>query len=101
MGQLLTGRRMTAATAHRYGLVNEVVPVGLLDDCVAEWTAALIASAPLSVRAIKESVLRSLDMPLEDAFAHRYPWRSGAGTAGTRSKGRARSRKRDPVWSGR
>jgi crotonobetainyl-CoA hydratase/dehydration protein DpgD len=102
MGHLLTGRRMTAATAPRYGLVNEVAPVGRLDDCVAEWTAALIASAPLSVRAIKESVLRSLDMPLEDAFDHRYPWEERRRNSRDAVEGpRAFAEKRDPVWTGR
>lgn len=64
MGYLLTGRRMDAATAFRYGLVNEVVPPDELDRCVAGWTDGLVRGAPLSVRAIKEAAMRSLDMPL-------------------------------------
>jgi enoyl-CoA hydratase/carnithine racemase len=73
MGYLLTGRQLDAASALRFGLVNEVVRAGQLDSCVGEWTDDLIRSAPLAVRALKEAVLRSLDMPLEQAFSTRFP----------------------------
>jgi dehydration protein DpgD len=101
MGHLLTGRRLTAETALRYGLVNEVVPYDRLDDCVAEWTADLVRSAPLSVRAIKESVLASVDMPLEEAFSRRYTWEERRRRSSDAIEGaRAFAEKRDPVWSG-
>ncbi|MEV4476908.1 enoyl-CoA-hydratase DpgD [Nonomuraea sp. NPDC049504] len=100
MGHLLTGRRMSAATAERFGLVNEVVARERLDECVAGWARDLARSAPLSVRAIKEAVLASLDMPLERAFATRYVWEE------RRLRGRdlvegpeAFAEKREPVWS--
>lgn len=92
MGYVLTGRRMTAATALHFGLVNEVVGHADLDRCVAGWTDDLLRSAPLSVQAIKESVLRSLDMPLEQAFKTRCTrGRSAAGTARTPAKAFGRS----------
>ncbi|MEV4583283.1 enoyl-CoA-hydratase DpgD [Nonomuraea jabiensis] len=100
MGHLLAGRRMSAVTAARFGLVNEVVERERLDECVAEWTHDLARSAPLSVRAIKEAVLRSVDMPLERAFSTRYVWEE------RRLRGRdviegpkAFAEKREPVWS--
>ncbi|MGC0379133.1 enoyl-CoA hydratase-related protein [Streptomyces sp. SAI-229] len=74
MGHLLTGRRMSAAEALRFGLVNEVVPLHDLDAAVDTWTDALRRSAPLSVRALKEAVQRSLHLPLEEAFTATYPW---------------------------
>ncbi|OXM54598.1 enoyl-CoA hydratase [Amycolatopsis thailandensis] len=102
MGHLLTGRRMDAATALRYGLVNEVVPVAELDRCVAEWTDSLVRAAPLSVRAIKEAALRSLDVPLEEAFKTLYPWEERRRRSADATEGaRAFAEKRDPIWTGR
>lgn len=101
MGHLLTGRRMTAATAARFGLANEVVPPERLDGCVAEWTADLVRAAPLSVRAIKEAVLASVDMPLERAFATRYVWEERRMRSRDAVEGpKAFAEKRDPVWTG-
>ncbi|WP_067452340.1 enoyl-CoA-hydratase DpgD [Actinomadura macra] len=102
MGYLLTGRRMTAATALRFGLVNDVVPYEDLDRCVADWAGDLIRSAPLSVRALKECVLRSLDMPLEEAFSSRYVWEERRRVSGDAAEGvRAFTEKREPIWTGR
>ncbi|MET8948661.1 enoyl-CoA-hydratase DpgD [Streptomyces sp. NPDC004542] len=74
MGYLLTGRRLTADMALQFGLVNQVVPYEQLDACVTEWTDALLRSAPLALRAIKEAVMRSVDMPLEEAFTTAFEW---------------------------
>ncbi|MFF4760328.1 enoyl-CoA-hydratase DpgD [Streptomyces sp. NPDC001292] len=102
MGYLLTARRLDAATALRYGLVNEVVPAGRLDACVAQWTEDLVRGAPLSVRAIREAALKSFDLPLEEAFTARYPWEERRRRSGDAVEGpRAFAEKRDPVWSGR
>ncbi|MFF8960932.1 enoyl-CoA-hydratase DpgD [Streptomyces sp. NPDC014894] len=102
MGHLLTGRRLDAATALRHGLVNEVVPADRLDACVEEWTDDLVRSAPLSVRAIKEAVLTSVDIPLEQAFTTRYTWEERRRASDDAVEGvRAFAERRDPVWTGR
>jgi dehydration protein DpgD len=101
MGYLLTGRRMDAATALRHGLVNEVVPHDQLDHCVAGWTDDLVRAAPLSVRAIKEAGLRSLDLSLEEAFTASYVWEERRRRSRDAIEGaRAFSEKRAPVWTG-
>ncbi|GLW34678.1 enoyl-CoA-hydratase DpgD [Actinoplanes regularis] len=101
MGYLLTGRRFDAATAHAYGLLNEVVPADRLDECVARWVADLTTAAPLSVRAIKEAALRSVDLPLPDAFTATYPWEERRRGSDDAAEGpRAFAEKRAPVWSG-
>ncbi len=58
MGLLLTGRRITADQAASFGLVNQVVPDDQLDGAVEEWVGDILACAPLSLRAIKQTVLR-------------------------------------------
>lgn len=68
MGYLLTGKTMTAAEAHGWGLVNEVVPAPGLMDAANRWAAEIIEAAPLSVRATKQAALAGLDMTLEDAY---------------------------------
>jgi dehydration protein DpgD len=102
MGYLLTGRRISASEALRLGLVNQVVPPGELDECVAEWTEDLVRSAPLAVRAIKEAVLRSLDLTLENAFTASYEWEARRRYSQDAVEGpQAFVEKRRPVWRGR
>jgi crotonobetainyl-CoA hydratase/dehydration protein DpgD len=102
MGYLLTGRWMDASTALWFGLVNEVVAPDELDLCVKDWTDCLIESAPLSVRAIKEAALRSVDMPLEQAFTATYRWEERRRSSRDATEGvRAFVEKRPPVWTGR
>lgn len=101
MGHLLTGRRLDAANAYAYGLVNEVVPADLLDACVDGWVGDLLASAPLSVRAIKEAALHSVDLPLPEAFAATYSWEERRRRSADAVEGpRAFAEKRAPTWSG-
>jgi enoyl-CoA hydratase/carnithine racemase len=53
---LFTGKQIDAGTAHRIGLINEIVAHGTLDDAVAKLTATLIENAPLSMQASKATV---------------------------------------------
>ncbi|KUN58393.1 enoyl-CoA hydratase [Streptomyces canus] len=99
MGYLLTGRPMDATTALSHGLVNDVVPAERLDDCVDGWVEDLLRSAPLSVRAIKEAAMRSVDMPLEEAFSAAYLWEERRRRSQDAVEGpRAFAEKRQPVW---
>ncbi|WP_328701709.1 enoyl-CoA-hydratase DpgD [Amycolatopsis pittospori] len=101
MGYLLTGRRMSAVSALHFGLVNEVVAAERLDDCVTEWAQSVVRAAPLSVRSIKESVLRSVDMPLHQAFETEYWWEERRRRSRDADEGvRAFTENREPVWSG-
>lgn len=102
MGMLLTGRRITAAEALANGLVNEVVPPHELDSAVDRWLADILACAPLSLRAIKQTVRRTAQLAPQDAQALRLPavvecLESRDGEEGVR----AFLEKRPPVWSGR
>jgi crotonobetainyl-CoA hydratase len=61
---LLTGRRMGAAEAARWGLVNRVVAAADLPSAAMELAHKICASAPLAVAAVKEitEVTAALDL---------------------------------------
>jgi dehydration protein DpgD len=102
LGLLLTGRRFTAPQALQYGLVNEVAPQEKLDDVVDGWVEDVLGCAPLSVRAVKEAAQTSAGMPLERAFATRYPWEERRMHSADAIEGpRAFAQKRPPKWLGR
>lgn len=62
MELLLTGRSVDAATAARWGLVNEVVEPDALLGRAREVAAEVAANAPLAVQATKELAVRSRDL---------------------------------------
>jgi E-phenylitaconyl-CoA hydratase len=64
MDLLLTGDRIDAAAAERWGLVNRVVPMDQLRDTALDYATRIAANAPLAVQAAKELALRSRDMDL-------------------------------------
>lgn len=72
MGHLVTGLPLSARRAYELGLVNDVVAHDELDSRVEQWVSDILASAPLSVRAIKEAVSQSWHLPLADAFSGHY-----------------------------
>ncbi|HME25505.1 MAG TPA: enoyl-CoA hydratase-related protein [Acetobacteraceae bacterium] len=102
MSMLLTGRRISAAQALEWGLVNEVVPRAELDAAVDRWLADILACAPLSLRAIKQTVRRTAQLAAAEAQALRLPaliecLQSADGDEGVR----AFREKRAPEWTGR
>lgn len=62
MELLLTGRRIDAETAARWGLVNRVVEQEDLLPTAFELAREISANAPLAVQATKELALRSRDV---------------------------------------
>jgi crotonobetainyl-CoA hydratase len=106
MELLLTGRPMPASEALHFGLVNAVVPADELMDKARQLARAILAGAPLAVRAIKEVVRGIEGMPVEDAFrairARRFPTYAAMLESEDHLEGpRAFAEKRKPVWKGR
>ena len=102
MGMLLTGRRISAADAVRFGLVNEVVAPETLDDAVTRWITDILACAPLSVRAIKQMVRAGQRLSPTDAQMLRLPALVEALQSSDQDEGvRAFQEKRAPNWRGR
>ena len=102
MGYILTGRHMTAQEAHRWGIVNEVVPLADLMSTVERWAQDILEGAPLSIRASKQAAMMGLGQPLDIALNLEY----AQSTAMRRSEDivegpKAFAEKRKPSWKGR
>ena len=63
---LLSGEPITAAEAHRIGLVNAVVPQPELLNYSRAWLAKVLANAPLAVAMAMETVDVGLDAGIEE-----------------------------------
>ena len=102
---LLTGRRMDAAEALRWGLVNQVTPLNQLIPAARALAQTLAANAPLAQAAIKEVLRRTQGMAVEAGYqvlrhqdlpAYRAMLRSEDAREGPRAFGE----KRPPQWRG-
>jgi enoyl-CoA hydratase/carnithine racemase len=98
----MTAREIGADEAYRTGLVNRVAPAGTLLDVARELGETLARNAPLSLRFIKESLYRGLDMGLHDAIhAERYRQFILYGTDDRKEASKAWLEDRPPKFTGR
>ena len=102
MAMILTGERIKADVAERFGLVNEVVAYEALAAGAARWAAKINAASPLANQAAKAAALGRLGHPLEVALMTRFePIEQYAESADKREGEAAAGERRKPVWTGR
>lgn len=99
---MLTGRRLEAAEAARWGFVNRVVPAVELDAAVDEVVGELLSKSPLVLALGKRSFYRAEDMSFDDSI----DYLAGMLTVCLESEDTVEGvtaflEKRDPQWKGR
>lgn len=98
----LTAKRMDAATAHRWGLVNRLAPAGGALDAALALADEIAANAPLSVAASKEIMAAAPDWPVAERWERQRPMVEAVLASDDAQEGaRAFAEKRAPTWSGR
>ncbi len=101
-GLMMTGRMMTSQVALSYGLVNAVVPRDELDAEVDRWVADIVSCAPLSIRAIKQTIRETAHLTPLEARSLRLSELVRSLTSEDSEEGVAAFReKRAPKWLGR
>lgn len=68
MKLILTGERMGAREAERWGLVNDVIEHDELLDKAYQYAETIAANGPLAVQAVKELVVRSRTLNYTDGL---------------------------------
>lgn len=99
---MLTGRRLPAAEAARWGMLNRVVPRPQLDETVDGLIEELSSKSPLALRLGKESFYRAQDMGFEESLAYLNAMLSVDLQSEDVVEGvSAFLQKREPEWKGR
>jgi enoyl-CoA hydratase/carnithine racemase len=67
---LVTGCFIDAAIAADWGLINEAIPDGELDEAIARKTTEIMTKSPTAIRYGKSMFYRQRQMALGDAYAY-------------------------------
>lgn len=101
---LVAGRRLTAAEAQHFGLVNAVTAGEKLMDAALELARRVVRSAPLSIAAVLDVARRSEALAVADAMAtlrDNPAYRAAIDSQDALEGPRAFAEKREPRWQGR
>jgi crotonobetainyl-CoA hydratase len=103
LGMILTGRHVSPEEGKELGFVNDVVPHDQLIDAAMDWAKQICACAPLSIRASKDVVYKSLDSAsLRDAMEGKYDSvKAMVGSEDFIEGPKAFAEKRAPNWQGK
>lgn len=102
MEYALTGRLMTAAEAHRFGLVNRLAEPGQALDAARDLAREIAANAPLSVAMSKRIVNEAGSWPADEIWTRqRALLEDIISSEDAREGARAFAEKRRPNWRGR
>jgi E-phenylitaconyl-CoA hydratase len=102
LDMILTAERIDVQAALRWGLVSRVVPQAELLPLALKLAETICSRGPLAVRAAKESVLRGLDMPIQQGLALESMFSAKVFVSEDAREGpRAFAEKRPPNFQGR
>jgi enoyl-CoA hydratase/carnithine racemase len=104
MGMLLTGRRVEAAEAHRWGIVTAVAPAGKSMEVALQWAEQILLCSPIAVRHTKQLAMAAIEGEEWTAKMGRTRLEILEGLhklADLKEGVDAFMQKRKPVWQGR
>ena len=98
---MLLGDEISAEEAHRIGFVNELVEPEELMPRALEIAGKLAKNGPIALRKIKEAVIRTSGLPLEEAYKIEHECAAAVTSSRDAREGpRAFMEKREPVFTG-
>lgn len=103
LGMILTGRHVSPEEGKELGFVNDVVPHDELMNAAMDWAEQICACAPLSIRASKDVVYKSLDSAsLQSVMEGKYDSVKAMISSEDFIEGpKAFAEKRAPNWQGK
>lgn len=104
MGILLTGRRVDAAEAHRWGIATDVAPAGTALEVARRWADEILLCSPVAVRYTKQLAMAAIESEeiVAAMIRNRKQVREGLHKTADLQEGiDAFMQKRKPEWKGR
>lgn len=101
---LISGRRMSAAEAQSWGIVNQVTSTENLMTAARELATKICAAAPLSIAAVLELVRDLEDVSTDDAMPilrSNETYRAAINSQDAKEGADAYAEKRSPKWQGK
>lgn len=99
---MMTGERISAADAERWGIVNQVVPAAELDKAADELASKLASKSPLIMKLGKDSFYAAQDLGFREALDYLHGQLAVCLESEDTIEGvTAFLQKREPQWRGR